>query len=115
MDYDGAGQQQLTHLNSIALSPRISPDNSRVAFSGLSNDSWQILMYSMDLGRLVSFPRFGGGNYSPAWSSDETRLAFFSSFRKADLEIFTVAATGAGRKGLTAFKGSDVSPVWTRK
>ncbi|PYP91589.1 MAG: Tol-Pal system beta propeller repeat protein TolB [Candidatus Angelobacter sp. Gp1-AA117] len=115
MDYDGAGQQQLTHLNSIALSPRISPDNSRVAFSGLSNDSWQILMYSMDLGRLVSFQRFPGGNYSPAWSSDGTKLAFSSSMRSGDPEIFTVDATGANPKRLTSFKGSDVSPVWNPK
>src|SRR5947199_711327 len=78
MDYDGAGQQQLTHLNSIALSPRIAPDGSRVAFGGLRN-SWQILMYSMDLGRLVSFSSFGGDNFSPAWSSDGAKLAFSSS------------------------------------
>ena len=115
MDYDGAGQQQLSHLNSIALSPRISPDNARVAFSGLSGDSWQILMYSMDLGRLVSFPRFGGGNYSPAWSSDGTKIAFSSSMRSGDPEIFSADATGANPKRLTAFKGSDVSPVWNPK
>lgn len=115
MDYDGQGQEQLTHLNSIALSPRVSPDGSRVAFSGLTGDSWQILLYSLDLGRLVSFPRFRGGNFSPAWSSDGSKVAFSSSMRNDDPEIYVVDATGAGAKRLTAVKGSDVSPVFNPK
>lgn len=115
MDYDGQGQQQLTHQSSIALSPRISPDNSRVAFSALTKDSWQILLYSMDLGRIISFPHFGGDNFTPAWASDGSRLAFSSSMRSGDPEIFSVDATGSGLKRLTAFKGSDVSPVWNPK
>ena len=56
MNYDGANQHQLTHLNSAAITPSVSPDNSRVAFSGLT-DSWQILIYSFDLGRVAPFPR----------------------------------------------------------
>lgn len=67
MDYDGANQHQVTHQGSISLSPRISPDGSRLAFSSVSRGNWEILMYSLDLGRLVSFPRLNGGNYSPAW------------------------------------------------
>jgi TolB protein len=119
MDYDGAGQQQLTHLRSIALSPRIAPDNSRVAFSGLvdsqRNPSWQILMYSLDLGRVVNFPHFGGGNFTPAWSSDGTKLAFSSSMRNGDPEIYSTDANGGSLKRLTSFKGSDVAPVWNPK
>src|SRR5437764_8913284 len=114
MDYDGAGQQQLSHLNSIALSPRISPDNARVAFSGLSGDSWQILMYSMDLNRLVTFPRFGGGNYSPAWSGDGTRLALASS-RGGATEIYVCDSGGKNMKQLTSSKGPESSPTWNRK
>ena len=57
MDYDGANQKQITKLGSIALSPRISPDGSRLAYSGLTRDSWQIMMYSLELGRTVAFPR----------------------------------------------------------
>jgi TolB protein len=110
MDWDGASQQQLTHLNGIALSPRISPDNSRVAFSGLT-DSWQIKMYSMDLARLVSFPRFGGGNYSPAWSSDGTKIAFASSMHTGASEIYIADASGANARRLTTGR-SDVSPVF---
>ena len=33
MDYDGSNQRQLTNLKSIALTPRWSPDASRIAFT----------------------------------------------------------------------------------
>ena len=35
MDYDGANQHAVTHLGTISISPRISPDNSRIAFASL--------------------------------------------------------------------------------
>ena len=114
MDYDGENQHQVTHLGSISLSPRISPDGSRIAFSAISHGNWEILMYSLDLNRLVSFPRFGGANLSPAWSADGTKLAFSSS-RTNDPEIYTVDASGAGLKRLTSYHGPDVSPVWNPK
>ena len=113
MDWDGANQQQLTHINGIALSPRISPDNSRVAFSALA-DSWQIRMYSLDLGRMVSFPRFGGGNYSPAWSSDGTKIAFSSSMGNGSSDIYIADASGANARRLTTGK-TDISPVFNPK
>ncbi|MGB6676506.1 MAG: translocation protein TolB, partial [Terriglobales bacterium] len=114
MDYDGANQRQITHLNSISLSPRISPDGSRLAFSSVTKSGWDILMYSMDLNRLVGFPKFGGTNLSPAWSSDGTKLAFSSS-RSGDPEIYTADQSGGNLKRATSFKGPDVSPVWNRK
>ncbi|HXY04456.1 MAG TPA: Tol-Pal system beta propeller repeat protein TolB [Terriglobales bacterium] len=114
MDYDGENQHQLTHLNTISLSPRISPDGSRLAFSSLTKGGWQILMYSMDLNRLVSFQRFGGTNLSPAWSADGSRIAFSSS-RTGDPEIYVVDQSGGNIKRLTDVKGPDVSPVWNPK
>ncbi|MBZ5599228.1 MAG: Tol-Pal system beta propeller repeat protein TolB [Acidobacteriia bacterium] len=114
MDYDGVNQHQLTHLDSISLSPRISPDGARLAFSSMTKNGWDILMYSLDLNRLVTFPRFGGTNLSPAWSPDGTKLAFSSS-RSGDSEIYLSDSSGANLKRLTAFKGPDVSPVWNRK
>jgi TolB protein len=114
MDYDGANQHQLTHQGSISLSPRVSPDGSRVAFSSLTKSGWDILMYSIDLNRLVAFPRYGGTNLSPAWSPDGARLAFSSS-RSGDPEIYVADASGANLKRLTSFKLPDVSPVWNPK
>ncbi len=114
MDYDGANQRQITHLGSIALSPRISPDGSRIAFSGLTKTSWEIMMYSLDINRLVSFPHFGGTNASPAWSADGTKLAFSSS-RTGAPEICITDVSGAGFHCLTNSRGPDVGPVWNRK
>jgi TolB protein len=83
-----------------------------VAFSALQKDySWQIMMYSLDLGRTVAFPRFGGDNFSPAWSSDGTKIALSSSMHSGLSEIFLADAAGSGAKRLTTGKG-DVSPVF---
>jgi TolB protein len=114
MDYDGSNQHQLTHLGSIALSPRISPDGSRIAFSALTKSGWEIMMYSLDLNRVVSFPHYGGTNLSPAWSGDGTKLAFSSS-RAGSPEIYISDASGGGLRRMTTAKGPDVSPVWNRK
>ncbi len=111
MDYDGAGQTQLTKNGAIALSPRISPDGSRVAFTNITKRGVDIAMYSIELGRMVSFPDFTGTNSAPAWSADGTKLAFSSSMR-GDPEIFVTDQNGANSKRITAFTGSDVSPVW---
>ena len=114
MDYDGANAKQLTHEGSIALSPHVSPDGSRVAFSGVTKEGWQIQMYSLELGRLVTFQHSGGDNYSPAWAPDGQTLAFSSS-RSGNTEIYTVSAAGGTPRRLTQSKGPDVSPTWNPK
>ena len=113
MDYDGQNQHQITHLGSISMSPRISPDNSRIAFSTLGRDGWAIRMYSLELGRMVSFPggSAGGSNLSPAWSSDGSRLAFSSS-RSGDSEIWVADASGGNLHRVTSLPGPNVAPVW---
>jgi TolB protein len=114
MDYDGSNQHQLTHQGSISLSPRISPDGSRLAFSSLTKSGWEILMYSMDLNRVVSFPHFGGTNLSPSWSPDGTHIAFSSS-RTGHSEIYVCDSSGANARAMTTGHGPDVSPTWNRK
>ena len=114
MDYDGNSQKQLTHNGTIALSPHVSPDGTRVAYAGVTKGGWQILMYSLELGRAVSFPHFGGTNQSPAWSPDGRTLAFSSSLG-GHSDLYTIDASGGVPRRLTNDKGPDVSPTWNPK
>ncbi len=111
MDYDGANQHAITHLGTVSLSPRVSPDNSRIAFSSLGRDGFQLRMYSLLLGRMVAFPISGGTNLSPAWSPDGKTLAYSSS-RSGDPEIYLTGLDGALSRRITNFRGPDVSPVF---
>jgi TolB protein len=115
MDYDGQGAHPVTHLGTISLSPHVSPDNSRIAFSSLGRAGWSIRMFSLDLNRPVEFPSPAGTTLSPAWSSDGSKLAFSSDRQGGDSEIYTVDASGGAIHRLTSFRGPDVSPVWNPK
>ena len=118
MDYDGASQHPLTNLHSISLTPRWSPDASRIAFTCFAKFGTvtgpQICMYSMDAGKVVSFPRFRGTNSSPAWSPDGTQLIFSSSMQ-GNPELYATDANGSHPKRLTFSNAVSTSPAWNPK
>jgi TolB protein len=119
MDYDGANQHALTSLRTISLTPRWSPDASRIAFtcfvSGANRVvSPQICMYSVDANKVLSFPRFRGSNSAPAWSPDGSQLMFSSSML-GNPELFVTDASGGRPKRLTFSTGASTSPTWNPK
>ena len=114
MDYDGANQHAITHLGSVSISPRVSPDNSRLAFSSLDRNGFQIRMYSLLLNRMVNFTGASGTNISPTWAPDGKQLAFSSS-RSGDPEIWSTDTNGGSARRITSFRGPDVSPVYNPK
>ncbi len=114
MDYDGANPHEITHLGTVSLSPRVSPDNSRLAFSSLGHDGFQVKMYSLLLGRMVNLPVSGGTNLSPAWSPNGREFAYSSS-RTGDPEIWIADSNGGMARRVTSFRGPDVSPVFNPK
>jgi TolB protein len=114
MDYDGQNQQQITRARTIAVTPRWSPDDSRIAYTCFSG-TFQICMYSMELGRPVAFQHYGGTNASPSWSPDGTKLMFMSSVGGSPNIYSADAASGTGLKRITTSGGPDASPVWNPK
>ena len=114
MDYDGQGAHQVTHLGSISLSPHVSPDNSRIAFTSLGKGGWSVRMYSLVLNRLVAFQSPAGTTQSPAWTADGTKLAYSSSVY-GDTQIFISNADGLGPHAVTSFRGPNVSPCFNPK
>jgi TolB protein len=118
MDYDGANQKQLTHLSSTSLTPRWSPDDSRIAFTCYVPYrrilSAQICIYSLLTNRLIAFPRYPGTNASPAWSPDGTKLAFMSTVND-NQEIVVTDSNGSHYHRLTYALGVSTSPTWDPK
>jgi TolB protein len=120
MDYDGANQHQLTSLGTISLTPRWSPDASRIAFTCFAPAngvvSAQICMYSMDTGKLVSFARYRGTNSSPTWSPDGSQVMFSSSMQ-GNGELYVSDASGNKPKRLTFSSPTtaSTSPAWNPK
>src|SRR5499433_2561079 len=120
MDYDGNNQRPLTNLRSISLTPRWSPDSSRIAFTcfaaynGVTGP--QICMYSLDAGKVISFPRFRGSSSSPAWSPDGSQIVFSSSMQ-GNPEIYSADTNGSHPRRLTLSNGNvaNVSPTWNPK
>jgi TolB protein len=118
MDYDGANQHALTSLHSIALTPRWSPDASRIAFTCFAKfgavTEAQICMYSMDSSKVISFPRFKGTNTTPAWSPDGAQIVFSSSMQ-GNPELYVTDSTGNHPKRLTFSNATCISPAWNPK
>jgi TolB protein len=119
MDYDGANQRPLTSLHSISLTPRWSPDSSRIAFTCFAAGpnrvvSAQLCMYSMESAKVMSFPRYRGTNSSPAWNPDGAQLMFSSSML-GNPELFVVDSSGSRPKRLTFANGASTSPAWNPK
>jgi TolB protein len=118
MDYDGSNQHPVTNLRSISLTPRWSPDGSRIAFTCFAPynglNSAQICMYSMDTGKVIAFPRFRGTNITPAWSPDGTQIIFSSSMQ-GNSELYVSDINGGRPKRLTFSNGASMSPSWNPK
>jgi TolB protein len=119
MDYDGSNQHEITTLKTIALTPRWSPDATRIAFTCYvaayrGDSSAQLCMYSTDSNRLITFPRFRGTTCCPAWSPDGKQLAFMSS-GTSDPGIYISDVDGGHMHRVTLSRGVSTSPVWNPK
>ena len=119
MDYDGSNQHPLTSLGSISLTPRWSPDASRIAFTCFAPangvTSAQICMYSLDANKLVTFARFRSTNTSPTWSPDGSQVMFSSSMQ-GNPELYVTDPNGNRPTRLTfTSHGASTSPAWNPK
>ena len=115
MDYDGANQHAVTHLGSISLSPRVSPDGSRIAFSSLTKSG---------LGNPDVFAGPEPDGYLSRVSVEPTFSGMVAGWHQAGVLLLAQRRSGnlcrsmlpaANLKRLTSFKGPDVSPAWNRK
>jgi TolB protein len=121
---DGSGVIQVTDSvnGGFAMSPALSPDGSRIAFSvvvlssvGGVLEDFEIYTVNVDGSdpvNVTNHPGFDG--WRPAWSPDGSRIAFFSTRDDpANDEIYTVNADGTDLQRLTFDPADDANPAWS--
>jgi TolB protein len=114
MDYDGGNQEQITHLNTLSLTPAISVDGTQIAFTTYLKSNPDIMVFSLLTKSPLAFFNRKGLNTTPTWSPDGSQLAFTSSVT-GDPEIYLGDVHGNNAKRLTYVRGVDIQPAWNPK
>lgn len=115
MDYDGYNQTAITVSKSLNLSPDLSPDGKKVAFTSYRTAEGtigqNIVVYSIYEGKKVNLFSRGTLNSAPAWSPDGSRIAFTSNVN-GNPDLFTINADGSGLHQISFGRSIDTSPAW---
>ncbi|MBN9491242.1 MAG: Tol-Pal system protein TolB [Alphaproteobacteria bacterium] len=109
---DSGRRELLGNFPGMSLSPRFSPDGSRVAMS-LSKDG-RTNLYEMDLRgqnlrRLTNSPAI---DTSPSYSPDGTQIVF-NSDRGGSQQLYVMGAGGGGDRRVSFGDGRYATPVWS--
>ena len=92
-DADGADPQTIVTSQEPLLSPRWSPDGSRLAYVSFENKKPVVYVQSLNTGERRAVANFRGSNSAPAWSPDGTRLAVTLT-KDGTSQIYLMSADG---------------------
>jgi len=110
MDYDGKNPHRLTAHGTIAIAPKWSPVDDRIAYTAWRPGP-QVTIVSASGDRHTFNQTAAVANSVPAWSPDGKQIVF-SSRRDGDTEIYVADANGSNLRRLTNSPGIDTSPVF---
>jgi TolB protein len=112
MDYDGRNSYQLTHDNSIALSPRWAPDGGKVVFTSYRDRNPDVYVVDPKARSYVRLSGYIGLNTTPAFSPDGRTLALTLS-KDGNPEVYLLDMKNKGLTKLTRNPKVDTSPTWS--
>lgn len=112
MDLDGNNKARLTNNKVIDLSPRWSPDSTRIVYCSFKQRAPRIFMMNIKTfsDRLVA--GYEGINIGAAFAPTGTSLAFTSS-KDYYPNLYMISENGTGLKRLTNGADIDVSPSFS--
>lgn len=111
MDYDGANLKQHTKYNNIVMTPAVSPDGSRLAFTTFVEGTPKIYIHSLETGRRLTFYNQDASlNATPDFSIDGKSLAFASS-ASGRSQIYMADLDGGNLRRISYSRSLEIDPV----
>ena len=110
-DYDGANGRQITHDNGLSVSPSLSPNAHRLAYTGYQAGYADIYMIDLTTGARIRLVKFPGTNSGARFSPDGNSIACSIS-KDGNPELYVVGM-GGGAHRLTRTAGAESSPTWS--
>lgn len=107
-EFDGHNPRRLTRHKSITLSPSLSSDGKRLAYTSYVNGKPDIFIQDLNTGAGVTV-NYKGLNITPAWVPGKDQLTATLSL-DGDQEIYLLSVKGEVLTRLTRSWGIDVSP-----
>jgi TolB protein len=107
MDSDGANHRFLTNGQSIALTPRFSPDYKQIVYLSYDEKRPRIYIYDIGTGRQRVVTESAYQTFAPRFSPDG-RWILYSMSVNGNTDIYRVSASGGASQRLTNSPGIDV-------
>ena len=115
MDYDGRNKERITNYRSLCLTPAISPDGKRVAFTTFLEGIPKIYLHSLETGRRLQFYNQEASlNTTPSFSPGGAAI-YFASSPTGRSQIYRADIDGGNLRRISYSNAIDVDPTVSPK
>lgn len=110
MDYDGSNQKQITHYNDTCITPSVSPDGTKLAFTSFAKGNPSIFVFSLETGRqLLFYNQKVSLNTTPNFTPDGKKM-LFASTANGYTNIFEADPDGSHLQRISNTRKIEVEP-----
>ncbi|MGE5568856.1 MAG: hypothetical protein ACM3S5_07450 [Rhodospirillales bacterium] len=111
MDYDGANQKPITQYGSTSITPAVSPDGTKLAFTTYQRGNPAIFVFSLETGRRLPFySPVSSLVATPEFTPDGQRILFSSSVGGWP-QIYIASTDGSGLRRISYSSSIDMEPA----
>jgi hypothetical protein len=89
----GAGERLLTDQAARPPYPAWSPNGTRIAYTGMSGDNWEVEVVNADGSNARNLTNHPAPDWGPHWSADGSRILFWSQ-RSGARQLYVMNADG---------------------
>jgi len=111
MDYDGRNQKATTNYKNLTLTPAVSPDGSKLAFTSYFMGNPRIFIHSLETNRRLTFyNQEASMNATPVFTPDGQKILYASSATGSS-QIYMADLDGRNLRRVSYSRSIDIDPV----